>query len=87
MNIFPLGSRVLVAEEKVEKTTSFGIIIDGNAGDSRVFQVVAKGPDVWRGIEVGQRVFIDSSKGQIVSSDGKQRILLPVDGITAIVTE
>lgn len=87
MNIFPLGSRVLVAEEKVEKVSSFGIIIDGNAGDSRVFQVVAKGPDVWRGIEVGQRVFIDSSKGQIVSSDGKQRILLPVDGITAIVTE
>lgn len=87
MNIFPLGSRVLVAEEKVEKTTSFGIIIDGNAGDSRVFQVVAKGPDVWRGIEVGQRVFIDSSKGQIVSSDGKQRILLPVDGITAIITD
>lgn len=87
MNIFPLGSRVLVAEEKVEKTTSFGIVIEGNAGDSRVFKVIAKGPDVWRGIEIGQRVFIDAVKGQVVSSEGKQRILLPVDGVTAIVTD
>jgi co-chaperonin GroES (HSP10) len=87
MNVFPLGARVLVAEESATKVTSLGIIIEGSAGDAKVFRVIEKGPDVWRGIELNQRVLLEPGKGQIVMIDNKQRILISVDGISAIVTD
>jgi co-chaperonin GroES (HSP10) len=86
MQIHPLGKKILLAELKTEKTSSFGIVIEGNAGDSMRFSVLAVGPDVQK-IKVGTNVFLDIPKAQIVSVEGKQRLLVDEEFITAILTD
>ncbi len=85
MNVFPLGDRVLVAEEKAESVSAMGIIIEGGTGDSKTCKVLSVGPEV-KNITEGERVFVDWSKGLIIKIDGAQRVLVPESAIVAIVT-
>lgn len=44
MNIKPLGDNVLLKQLKKEQTTSFGLVLAGDAGDKAEGEVVAVGP-------------------------------------------
>ena len=86
MLVKPLKKKVLVAENKVDQTTESGIILDGttSARDSKQGTVLAVGPDVTM-VEVGDKVYIEWNKAQVVKIGDAQRVIIDEDHIVAVV--
>lgn len=84
MEIIPLYDKVLLGEEKQTTTTPSGLIVEGSQGDSKVFVVIAKGPDT-KLIKVGDKVFFDLGKAAAVMVGGKQRVLVSEEFLMAVV--
>lgn len=82
-NIKPLKDIVLVAENKREATTASGIILESGTGDSKTATILAIGPKV-ESVKVGDKVLINWTKGQIVSINGAQRVMIKEEDIVAV---
>ena len=86
MNVLPLKDKVLVAENKRENTTSSGIVIEGASGlgESKTGTVLAIGPDV-KDVKVGDIIYLEWNKAQVVTIDGSQRVMIKEEFIVAVV--
>ena len=86
MNVLPLKDKVLVAENKRENTTSSGIVIEGagGLGESKTGTVLAIGPDV-KDVKVGDVIYLEWNKAQVVTIDGAQRVMVKEENIVAVV--
>lgn len=85
MIVQPLHSKVLVAENNVEYKSEAGILLDGADSVRQTAQttVLAIGPKVTE-VKVGDVVFIDWSKGTVVSIDGYQRVMVDESNIIMV---
>jgi chaperonin GroES len=86
MNVLPMKDKVLVAENKRENTTSSGIVIEGASGlgESKTGTVLAIGPDV-KDVKVGDTIYLEWNKAQVVTIDGSQRVIIKEENIVAVV--
>jgi chaperonin GroES len=86
MNVVPMKDKVLVAENKRENTTSSGIVIEGASGlgESKTGTVLAIGPDV-KDVKVGDVIYLEWNKAQVVTIDGSQRVIIKEENIVAVV--
>jgi chaperonin GroES len=86
MNVVPMKDKVLVAENKRENTTSSGIVIEGASGlgESKTGTVLAIGPDV-KDVKVGDTIYLEWNKAQVVTIDGVQRVIIKEENIVAVV--
>ncbi len=86
MSINPLKTNVLVAENSVESKSQGGIILEkaASAADSKTGTVLAIGPDV-KELKVGDVVYLEWAKGDIVKVDGAQRVMIKEEFIAAVV--
>lgn len=86
MNVLPLKDKVLVAENKKENTTASGIVIEGagGLGESKTGTVLAIGPDV-KDVKVGDVIYLEWNKAQVVTIDGAQRVMIKEENIVAVV--
>ena len=85
MEVRPLNDRVLIAENKKEKTTDSGIILEGTRGTGDVAKatVLAVGPDV-KDVKVGDVVIPEWSKASPVKVGDVQRAMIKEENIIAI---
>lgn len=83
--IKPTGSRVYIAEVKVDQTTAGGIILasDNALRETKFARVEAVGPDV-KTIAVGDEIVLDWSKCWPVKVDGTERALIDEENILAV---
>jgi chaperonin GroES len=86
MTVLPLKDKVLVAENKKENTTASGIVIEGagGLGESKTGTVLAIGPDV-KDVKVGDVIYLEWNKAQVVTIDGNQRVMIKEENIVAVV--
>ena len=86
MQVKPLRKMVLVAENSVDQTTESGIILDGTTSnrDSKTGTVLAIGPDV-KDVKVGDVIYLEWNKAQVVTIDGSQRVMIKEEFIVAVV--
>ena len=86
MNVVPMKDKVLVAENKRENTTSSGIVIEGASGlgESKTGTVLAIGLDV-KDVKVGDVIYLEWNKAQVVTIDGVQRVIIKEENIVAVV--
>jgi chaperonin GroES len=86
MNVVPMKDKVLVAENKRENTTSSGIVIEGASGlgESKTGTVLAIGSDV-KDVKVGDVIYLEWNKAQVVTIDGSQRVIIKEENIVAVV--
>ena len=85
MQITPLKNKVLVAENVNERKTESGIILDGanSVAMSKTATVLAIGPDVVD-VKVGDVIYLEWSKGQIVKVGDAQRVIIEDKYIVAV---
>ena len=85
MKITPLKKRILVAENKAEYRSESGIILEGanSVRDSRAGTVLAIGPDVTT-VKVGDVVYLEWNKAQIVKVGDAQRVIIEEEHIVAV---
>jgi co-chaperonin GroES (HSP10) len=85
MNVLPLKSQVLVAENKKEDTTESGIVIEGTRGMGNTAKatVLAIGPDV-TDVKVDDVVLIDWAKASPVKIGDVQRAMIKEEFIIAV---
>lgn len=85
MNIIPLKNKVLLAENKSEHKTESGIILDvaNSVKPSKSATVLAIGPDVVD-VAIGDVVYLEWSKGQIVKVNDAQRVIIEDKYIVAV---
>jgi chaperonin GroES len=85
MNVLPLKDKVLVAENRKENTTASGIVIEGvgGLGESKTGTVLAIGPDV-KDVKVGNVIYLEWNKAQVVTIDGAQRVMIKEENIVAV---
>ena len=85
MNVLPLKTQVLVAENKKEDTTESGIIIEGarGIGNTAKATVLAVGPDV-TDVKVDDVVLLDWSKASPVKIGDVQRAMIKEEFIIAV---
>ena len=85
MNVLPLKTQVLVAENKKEDTTESGIIIEGirNPLNTAKATVLAVGPDV-TDVKVDDVVLIDWAKASPVKIGDVQRAMIKEEFIIAV---
>lgn len=76
---------VLVAENSVDQTTESGIILDGTTSnrESKTGTVLAIGSEV-TAVNVGDKVYLEWSKGQIVKIGDAQRVMIKEEFIVAV---
>ena len=86
MIVKPLRKMVLIAENLVDQTTDSGIILDGttSARDSKTGTVLAIGSEV-TAVNVGDKVYLEWNKGQVVKIDDAQRVMIKEEFIVAVV--
>jgi co-chaperonin GroES (HSP10) len=86
MNVLPLKTQVLVAENKKEDTTESGIIIEGTRGTGNTAKatVLAIGDEVTE-VKVGDIVLPEWAKSSVVKIDGVQRAMIKEEFIIAVV--
>ena len=86
--VIPLRDRVLIAENKTETKTESGIILDGvtSIRDSKSGTVIEIGPLV-TDVAIGDKVFLDWSKAQMVKVGDAQRVLIKQEDIVGILRE
>jgi co-chaperonin GroES (HSP10) len=85
MNVLPLKTQVLVAENKKEDTTESGIIIEGTRGTGNTAKatVLAVGPDV-TDVKVDDVVLLDWSKASPVKIGDVQRAMIKEEFIIGV---
>jgi len=85
MNVLPLKTQVLVAENKKEDTTESGIIIEGTRGMGNTAKatVLAVGPDV-TDVKVNDVVLLDWTKASPVKIGDVQRAMIKEEFIIAV---
>ena len=85
MNVLPLKTQVLVAENKKEDTTESGIIIEGTRGTGNTAQatVLAVGPDV-TDVKVDDVILLDWAKASPVKIGDVQRAMIKEEFIIAV---
>jgi co-chaperonin GroES (HSP10) len=85
MQITPLKNKVLVAENKTEHKTDSGIILDGanSVAMSKTATVLAIGPDVVD-VKVGDVIYLEWPKGQMVKIGDAQRVIIEDKYIVAV---
>ena len=85
MNVLPLKTQVLVAENKKEDTTESGIIIEGTRGMGNTAKatVLAVGPDV-TDVKVDDVVLLDWTKASPVKIGDVQRAMIKEEFIIAL---
>jgi co-chaperonin GroES (HSP10) len=88
MIVKPLKKMCLVAENNSEPITQSGIIIESSYGygDSKTGTVLSIGPDVVD-VKVGDIVLPAWTKGQVISIDNEQRVMISQDEIIAVLGE
>lgn len=84
--VFPLGTKILAAEVKKERTTESGIFVGDSSSlkETSAARVIAVGPDV-KHIKVGDTVYLDWTKTKLVMIDGAQRVIVDQEDIHALV--
>ena len=85
MNILPLNTQVLVAENKKEDKTESGIIIEGirNPLNTAKATVLAVGPDVTE-VKINDVVLLDWAKASPVKLGDVQRAMIKEEFIIAV---
>ncbi len=85
MNIVPLKNKVLVAENVSERKTESGIILDGanSVAMSKTATVLSIGPDVVD-VKVGDVIYLEWPKGQMVKIGDAQRVIIEDKYIVAV---
>lgn len=85
MTVKPLKKKVLLAEVKRENTTDSGIVIESaqGLGESKSARVLAIGPEVTM-VNVGDTVYLEWNKAQVVTIDGAQRVMVDEDNIVGV---
>jgi co-chaperonin GroES (HSP10) len=85
MQITPLKNKVLVAENVSERKTESGIILDGanSVAMSKTATVLAIGPDVVD-VKVGDVIYLEWPKGQMVKIGDAQRVIIEDKYIVAV---
>jgi co-chaperonin GroES (HSP10) len=85
MQLKPLKSNVLVAENNSETKSESGIILDhaNSVRESKTGTVLAIGPDVTE-VQVGDKVLLDWSKASVVKLGDAQRVVLKETDIVAV---
>ena len=85
MNIQPLNTQVLVAENKKEDKTESGIIIEGirNPLNTAKATVLAVGPDVTE-VKINDVVLLDWAKASPVKIGDVQRAMIKEEFIIAV---
>ncbi len=85
MEIRPMNDRILVAENKKEKTTESGIILEGarGVGDTAKATVLAIGPEV-KDVKVGDVVLLDWAKASPVKVGDVQRAMIKEEFVIAV---
>ena len=86
MEVKPLKKMVLIAENAVNQTTDSGIILDGTTSnrDSKTGTVLAVGSEV-TDVKVGDKVYLEWNKGQVVKIGDAQRVMIKEEFIVAVV--
>lgn len=85
MNVQPLGNKVFLKENKKETKTVSGIIVEGLGNeDTKTGTVLAIGPDV-KHLAVGDVVYLDWTKGQVLKDGDVYRALVSEEFINGIV--
>lgn len=84
----PLGTKVYIAEVKVEKKTASGIILEGanSIRETKFAEVLAVGYDVKK-VRVGQRIVLDWSKCFPVKIGDVERAVIDEEHILATYAE
>jgi len=85
MVVKPLRKMVLVAENSVKQTTESGIILDGTTSnrDSKTGTVLAIGSEV-TAVNVGDKIYLEWNKGQVVKIGDVQRVMIKEEFIVAV---
>jgi co-chaperonin GroES (HSP10) len=86
MIVKPLRKMVLIAENAVDQTTESGIILDGTTSNrnSKTGTVLAIGSEVTV-VNVGDKVYLEWNKGQVVKIGDAQRVMIKEEFIVAVV--
>jgi chaperonin GroES len=86
MNVTPLKDKVLIAENKAEHKSESGIILEGATSirESKTGTVLAIGPDVTE-VKVGDKVYLEWNKAQVVKIGDAQRVIIKQEDIVAVV--
>lgn len=86
MNVTPLKDKVLIAENKAEHKSQSGIILEGATSirESKTGTVLAVGPDVTE-VKVGDKVYLEWNKAQIVKIGDAQRVIIKQEDIVAVI--
>ena len=86
MNVTPLKDKVLIAENKTEHKSETGIILEGATSirESKTGTVLAVGAVV-TDVKVGDKVYLEWNKAQIVKIGDAQRVIIKQEDIVAVV--
>ena len=83
----PLKEMLLVSENKKQHTSEAGIILDNTKSALTTTGIVkAIGPDVV-GVSVGDEIYLDWRKGNIVNVDSSQYVMVALEHVLAVVVE
>ena len=86
MNVKPTRKNILVAEIARKTVSSGGIIIEGarSTNDNQTARAIAIGSEV-EFVKEGDELLIDWAKGNVITVDGQQRVLISEDNVIAII--
>ena len=86
MIVKPMKKKVLIAENKGEVKSAAGLILDDakSIKDSKTGTVLATGPDVTL-VAVGDVVYLEWNKAQVVKIGDAQRVIIDEEFIVAVV--
>lgn len=86
MIVKPMKKKVLIAENKGEVKSAAGLILDDakSVKESKTGTVLAIGPDVTV-VAVGDVVYLEWNKAQVVKIGDAQRVIIDEEHIVAVV--
>lgn len=84
--VTPIRKQVLIAQIARKTVSSGGIIIEGarSVSDNETARVLAIGSEVTE-VAVGDEVIVDWSKGNPITVDGEQRVVIKEEFIVAVI--
>ena len=84
--VTPIRKQVLIAQIARKTVSSGGIIIEGarSVSDNETARVLAIGSEVTE-VAVGDEVIVDWSKGNPITVDGEQRVVIKEEFIIAVI--
>ena len=90
MRLEPLGTKVVVKLEEVQKKTATGIIIPGSAADKPTVGEIVAVNDTTKedfNVNVGTKLLFGKFSGTEVEVDGNKLLILEIDEAFAIVRD